>query len=285
MTHPTVQSPPVPLKHILSLPKDLPSLAKETIGPYLTSAQLLGRRTAELHTALASDTEDLDFSPEPFSFMYQTSLYQSMRSFTTRTFQLLHDRLNDVPESLKEDALHALQLEKSIIERYQLIRSQKISAVRMRCHGDYHLGQVLYTGKDFVIIDFEGEPARSISERKLKRSPLQDVAGMIRSFHYATHSVLLRQVTLATRAEDDMPVLQQWAQYWYVWVSVAFLDAYLDNIKSADLLPKDPEQLKILLNAFLLEKAVYEIGYELNNRPNWLIVPLRSIAQLMDTTI
>ncbi|MBN1368529.1 MAG: hypothetical protein JW967_11450, partial [Dehalococcoidales bacterium] len=91
--------------------------------------------------------------------------------------------------------------------------------------------------------------------------------------------------TLATRAEDDMPVLQQWAQYWYVWVSVAFLNAYLDGIKSADLLPKDPEHLKILLTAFLLEKAVYEIGYELNNRPSWLTVPLRSIAQLMDTTI
>ena len=284
MTHPTVQSPPIPLKHILSLPKEPPLLAKETIGPYLTSAQLLGQRTAELHTALASENEDPDFSPEPFSFMYQTSLYQSMRSFTTRTFQLLHDRLNDIPESLKQDALHALELEKAIIERYQLIRKQKISAVRTRCHGDYHLGQVLYTGKDFVIIDFEGEPARSISERKLKRSPLQDVAGMIRSFHYATHSVLLRQVTLATRAEDDIPVLQQWAQYWYVWVSVSFLNAYLDGINSADLLPKDPEHLKILLNAFLLEKAVYEIGYELNNRPNWLTVPLRSIVQLMDIT-
>ena len=281
VAHPTVQAPPVPQKHLLSLLKEPPSLAKETIGTYMTSAQLLGQRTAELHVALASVLDDPEFTPEPFTFMYQNSLYQSLRSFTIRTFQLLRERLKDLPEALKAEAQQVLDLEKPIIEHYQLVRKQKLSAMRIRCHGDYHLGQILYTGKDFVIIDFEGEPARALSERRLKRSPLRDVAGIIRSFHYAAHSALLRQVQLTRRPEDDLPVLQHWAQYWYTWVSVAFLTAYLNIVNETGLLPDAPDQLKILLDAYILDKAVYEIGYELNNRPDWVRVPFQGILQLM----
>jgi len=282
LAHPTVQSPPVPKRHLLSLLREPPELAKQTIGPYLASAQLLGQRTAELHIALASDLDDPDFAPEPFTFMYQTSLYQSMRSYAIRTLQLLRERLNNLPEKLKEDAQQVLDLEKTIIERYQLVRKQKIPAVRIRCHGDYHLGQVLYTGKDFVIIDFEGEPARSLSERRLKSSPLRDVAGIIRSFHYAAHSAPLRQAPLSPRPEDDLPILQHWAQYWYVWVSAAFLTSYLDIITQVGLVPEDQEQVKVLLDAYILDKAVYEIGYELNNRPDWVGIPLQGILQLME---
>ncbi len=281
LIHPTVQAPPVPRKHLLSLLKETPSLAKDTIGLYMASAQLLGQRTAELHVALASILDDPEFAPEPFTFIYQNSLYQSLRSFAIRTFQLLRERMKNLPEALKDEAQQVLNLEKSIIECYQLIRQQKISAMRIRCHGDYHLGQILYTGKDFVIIDFEGEPARALSERRLKRSPLRDVAGIIRSFHYAAHSALLRQVQLARRPEDDLPMLQHWAQYWYTWVSVAFLTAYLDMVKETGLLPDDPDQLKILLDAYILDKAVYEINYELNNRPDWVKVPFQGILQLM----
>ena len=144
-------------------------------------------------------------------------------------------------------------------------------------------GRYSIQGKDFVIIDFEGEPARPLSERRLKRSPLRDVAGMIRSFNYATHNALLRQVSLAPRPGDELALLQNWAQYWYIWVSATFLNAYLDCIREANLLPKDSGQLKILLDAFLLEKAIYEIGYELNNRPAWLKVPLQGVLQLMET--
>jgi len=282
LAHATVQAPPIPLKHMLSLPKEPPPLAKETIGPYLNSAQLLGQRTAELHVALASGLDDPDFAPDFFTHMYQMSLYQSMRSFTIRTLQILKEQLTNIPEELREDAQQVLDLEKEIIGRYQPIRKQKISAARIRCHGDYHLGQVLFTGKDFVIIDFEGEPARSLSERRRKRSPLLDVAGMIRSFHYAAHSALIRQAPLAPRPEDDLPLLQHWAQYWYVWVSVAFLNSYIDIVRPAGLLPEDPEHLRILLDAYILEKAIYEIGYELNNRPDWVKVPLQGILQLME---
>ena len=282
LAHPTVQVPPVPQKHLLSLLKEPPTLAQETIGSYLLSAQLLGKRTAELHMALASAPDDPEFAPEPFSLIYQNSLCHAMRSFATQTLQLLREQLRKLPEELRENAQQVLDSEESIMRRFRLIRNRKIPAARMRCHGDYHLGQVLYTGKDFVIIDFEGEPARSLSERRIKRSPLMDVAGMIRSFHYAAHSALLHQSSLTLKPEDSL-ALEHWAQFWYVWVSSSFLMSYLDGIEQAQLLPDDPEQLRILLDAYLLEKAIYEIGYELNNRPDWLEVPLQGILQLLKT--
>ncbi|MDZ4246407.1 MAG: putative maltokinase, partial [Dehalococcoidia bacterium] len=192
MAHPTVQMPPIPSRSLLSLSlgDEIPVLAQETIGPYLASAQLLGQRTAELHKALASDSNDPDFYPEPFSFMYQNSLYHAMRSFTIQTLNLLRQHLSDLSEEHKLLAQQVLGREEDIIARFLLVRKGKFQASRIRCHGDYHLGQVLFTGKDFVIIDFEGEPARPLSERRLKRSPLRDVAGMIRSLDYAAHSAL-----------------------------------------------------------------------------------------------
>jgi len=280
LAHPTVQVPPIPEKHLLLLLKEPPALAQETIGPYLVSLQLLGKRTAELHVALASAPDDPDFAPEPFSLLYQNSLCHAMRSFATQTLQLLRERLKELPEELRENAQQVLDSEESIMQRFRSIRNQRISGARIRCHGDYHLGQMLYTGKDFFIIDFEGEPARSLSERRIKRSPLRDVAGMIRSFHYAAHSALLHQSSLALKPED-LPALEHWAQFWYFWVSSSFLMSYLNGVEQAQLLPDDPEQLRILLDAYLLEKAVYEIGYELNNRPDWLKVPLQGILQLL----
>jgi maltose alpha-D-glucosyltransferase/alpha-amylase len=282
LAYPTVQVPPIPQEHLLSLPQEPPPLAQETIGPYLVSARLLGRRTAELHTALSSAPDDPEFAPEPFSLIYQNSLYHAMRSFATQTLQLLRERLKEIPEGLRANAEQVLDSEKSIIDRFQLIRSRKISAARIRCHGDYHLGQVLYTGKDFVIIDFEGEPARSLSERRIKRSPLRDVAGMIRSFQYAAHSALLHQASLGLKSED-ISALQHWAQFWHVWVSSCFLISYLNGVDQAKLLPDDQEQRRILLDTYLLEKALYEIGYELNNRPDWLEVPIQGVLQMIKT--
>jgi maltose alpha-D-glucosyltransferase/alpha-amylase len=283
LTQTTTPVPRLPRKNLLSLLKEIPPLAREAIGTYLVSVHLLGQRTAELHMALVSAPDDPEFAPEPFTFVYQTSLYQSMRGQAVRTLQLLREKLPSLPEEVKETTSKVCELEKPIIERYHLIQHQSILAARTRYHGDYHLGQVLYTGKDFVIIDFEGEPARPLSERRLKRSPLRDIAGMIRSFHYAANHALLRQVSLTPRPEEELAHLQNWAQYWYTWVSVTFLSSYLNSIKDANLLPEDSGQLKILLDAFLLEKAVYEIGYELNNRPGWLKVPLQGVLQLMET--
>lgn len=281
LTHPTVQIPPIPRKPLASILKEPPQLAMETIGPYLASAQLLGSRTAEMHIALASAPENPDFAPEAFSIIYQNSLYHSMRSLTLQTFQNLREQSANLPENAKDDARRVIDLEKAIIDGLQPIRKQKMAAQRIRCHGDYHLGQVLYTGKDFVIIDFEGEPARPLTERRLKRCPLRDVAGMMRSFHYAAYTALGRHTTSGDRTEDQ-PVLEQWGRYWYVWVSSVFLASYLDKVSPAKLVPDDLDQLGLLLEAYLLEKAIYEVGYELNNRPGWVRVPLQGILDLME---
>ena len=282
LAHPTVQVPPLPQRSLLALGGDVPSLAHEAIGPYLESARLLGERTAGLHEALASVPDDPDFSPEWFSAMHQNSLYHSMRGLTVLTMWLLQQRLADLSPQAAERAREVMALEKAIVGRFSMVRRRKISAARIRCHGDYHLGQVLHTGKDFVIIDFEGEPARPLSERRLKRSPLVDVAGMIRSFDYAAHTATRRQASSVLQP-DDLPVVEQWGRFWYTWVSASFLAAYLAAMSRTDLVPASVEELKVLLDAYLLEKAIYEVGYELNNRPDWVTVPLQGIVQLMET--
>jgi maltose alpha-D-glucosyltransferase/alpha-amylase len=264
------------------LDEEIPVLARELIGSYLESARLLGQRTAELHVALASAPDDADFAPEPFSTLYQRSLYQAMVSQAGRAFQLLRDRLPELPKGVQEEAQKVLGLEGEIRRRYRSLLQRKINTMRIRVHGDYHLGQVLYTGRDFVIIDFEGEPARPLSERRIKRSPVRDVAGMLRSFHYASYAALYGQVS-GIRPEDFVP-LEPWARFWYAWVGAAFLKTYLDVAKDAPFLPRDRAELHILLEAYLLEKAVYELSYELNNRPDWVKVPLQGILQLMEAT-
>ncbi|MFH1858429.1 MAG: putative maltokinase, partial [Candidatus Omnitrophota bacterium] len=269
--------------------EEVSSFAIEQIGSYLESAKVLGTRTAELHLALASEKEDPNFSPEPLTSFYQRSLYQSMRSLMLQTFQLLRKRLPRLPEDLRKKGEHLLGLEKEILKRFQALISLKSSALRIRCHGDYHLGQVLYTGKDFVIIDFEGEPARSLSERRLKSLPLRDVAGMIRSFHYAASTALYAQAesqknTSGILGPGEISFLEPWARFWYVWVSATFLKAYFETAKEAPFLPKKPEELEVLLHAYLLEKAIYELAYELNNRPEWVKIPLEGILHLVEST-
>src|SRR2546423_7430725 len=155
---------------------EAPDIAHETIGAYLESARLLGQRTAELHLALASDLEDPAFAPEPFSILYQRSLYQSLRAPAVRTFRLLRASSPDDPQLAM-----VLSYEGEILERYRSVLDRQGDATRTRGHGDYHLGQVLWTGKGFVIIDFQGAAAQPLGERRIKRSPLRDVAGMIRS--------------------------------------------------------------------------------------------------------
>src|SRR5262249_3876830 len=152
------------------------------IGTYLESARLLGQRTAALHGTLASDDEDKAFSPEPFTPHYVRGLFQSMRNLATRNFRLLRQQLKTLPAEVTPLAERVLTLESEIINRYRPLFERRLSAKRIRIHGDYHLGQVLWTGKDFVILDFEGEPTVPLSERRIKHSPLRDVAGMIRSF-------------------------------------------------------------------------------------------------------
>ncbi len=251
-------------------------------GVYPTRARQLGLRTAEMHLALASEPNDANFSPEPFTTLYQRSLYQSMRASVRRAFQLLQRRLPLLPEDSRREAEEVLAFEKEILQRQAKILRGKIAVSKIRIHGDYHLGQVLNTGKDFVIIDFEGEPARSLGERKLKRCALQDVAGMLRSFHYAAYSALAKLG--AVRAED-VPYLRQWAELWSQHVGRVFLEAYSEAAGQAAFIPTSRADLGILLEAYLLEKAMYEVGYELNNRPEWVGIPIRGIRGLLVSAV
>jgi maltose alpha-D-glucosyltransferase/alpha-amylase len=260
-------------------PSGIPQEFQDLIGGmYFEIARLLGVRTAELHMALSSVDDDPVFSPEPFSLLYQRSLYQSMRSLTRRVFQSFGKTVSRLPENIRDEAKQIYGLEKDILQCYEGILKKKISATKTRIHGDYHLGQVLYTGKDFIIIDFEGEPARPLSERKLKRSPLTDVAGMMRSFHYAVYAAFFKHVSIR---QEDISQLEQWIEPWYECMNSVFLSAYLDTAGDSAFIPKDRKDIEILLNVFLLEKAVYELGYELNNRPDWLLIPFRGIQNIL----
>ncbi len=271
----------VPHAPLSLIDKEPPPEAESLIGHFLDSASFLGQRTAELHIGMASASDDPNFVPESFTPFYQRSLFQMMRNQSTQTFRLLRRRLNQLPEVSRPEAQWVLDHEADVFERFEAIRRRKITAMRIRCHGDYHLGQVLHTGKDFVIIDFEGEPARPISERRIKRPALQDVAGMLRSFHYASQTVYLEATRSAVLHEEDTEKAVQSLRFWYEWVSAAFLKSYLDVAGDAAFLPKTKDELRVLLEAHLLEKALYEVRYELNNRPNWICVPLRGIHELL----
>ncbi len=260
-------------------PADSTPEFQDILGGFsLEMFSLLGRRTAEMHLALASNTQDPVWRPEEFSTLYQRSIYQSMRSLVRRTFIQLAQNMEKLDEKDQDLAGRILASEKDILARMGRIMGRKITAMKTRIHGDYHLGQVLFTGKDFMIIDFEGEPTRSLSERRLRRSPLRDVAGMIRSFHYAARTSLRRHET----DHGGLASLEPWFEFWYVYVSGHFLKNYLQRLGDVPILPGEREHLEIMLRAYLLDKSVYELGYELNNRPGWIGIPLAGIQTLLE---
>jgi maltose alpha-D-glucosyltransferase/alpha-amylase len=261
---------------------ELPNLVSERMGTYVEAVRILGARTAELHRCLAGDPDDKDFAPEPFNPFYQRSLFQSMRNMAVQSLGLLRGKLRKVPEAAAAEAEKVVALQPKILERLRMVADVRITGMRLRVHGDYHLGQVLHTGKDFLIIDFEGEPARSLSERRFKRTPISDVAGMLRSFDYASHAALFQQLERGIITAETMTWIEPWARYWTHWASVIFLKAYLASALQGTFLPKTTPELAVLLQANLLNKALYEVGYELNNRPTWLRIPLQGILQLME---
>ena len=249
-------------------------------GVYPSRAELLGRRTGEMHLALSGREAQSEpsLAPEAFNMLYQRSLQQSIGTLTRRVFAALQRKRDSLPAAVQKDADQLLAGQTDLQAFLASALQGRINALKMRIHGDYHLGQVLFTGKDFAVIDFEGEPARSLGERKLKRSPLADVAGMLRSFHYAISTALLEKVA---SLPEDAPVLHAWADQWYAYVAGSFLRSYLDVIKDANLVPKDAVAFEKLLKVFLIEKAVYEVGYELNNRPNWIAIPVHGVRRVL----
>jgi maltose alpha-D-glucosyltransferase/alpha-amylase len=262
--------------------RDPPALAHETIGAYLHMAQLLGERTADLHNALAEIPDSIAFTPEPFTRLYQRSLYQSMRSQARGTMELLRRQRRNLEGSIGELGDQVLQRESDVLSRFSRLLQMRIDAKRIRCHGDYHLGQTLFTGKDWVIIDFEGEPERPVSERRIKASPLRDVAGMIRSLHYVANAAILGQAPTILMGHSARYTAEQWATFWYTWTAAAFLHSYCDRAGPTGFLPAEEVQLRTLLEAYLMEKSLYELRYELNNRPDWVRIPLEGVLQLLE---
>jgi maltose alpha-D-glucosyltransferase/alpha-amylase len=256
---------------------ELPEVAARTIGAYLESARLLGRRTAELHIALASDPTDPAFAPERITQQDQRSIYQSMSGLAIRSTDLLRSQLTKLPQDVREEARQVLELEPRITSIFKSFLSRRLTTTRIRVHGDYHLGQVLYTGHDFVIVDFEGEPTRTLYERRHKRLALKDVAGMLRSFDYASQAALKSdQIDAAA-----LPGLRSWGRFWVHCVSAAFLKSYLAAAGTASFVPQAADDLDLQLNTMLLEKALYELRYELNMRPDWVRIPLHGILEVV----
>ena len=268
------------LIELLELPQpDL--LAVELVGHYLDAARLMGRRLAELHLALASTADDPDFAPESYSTLHQRSTFQSMQNLLARVMRTLNSRAAAIPVKLRDQVQLVASHQNLIAARFDSFLRCRLSVTRMRIHGDLHLGQMLYTGKDFAIIDFEGEPARPLSERRRKRSALRDVAGMLRSFHYAALTSTIAQLRTGALGKFDFAGMRPWTDFWRTWSSWSFLRGYLEAAGPAPFVPKGRDELRILLDTYVMEKAVYELGYELNNRPDWLLIPLLSIGQLL----
>lgn len=254
------------------------STLEQLIGPlFLMRVEQLAVITAEMHLALlkAGETRK-DFAPEPFSMHYQRSLNQGMRTAAGRVFRQLAAQKDTMTESSHGLAESLLGKKDQVYARLAKICGKPLVTDKIRIHGDYHLGQVLNTGNDFVVIDFEGEPSLSLGERRLKRSPLKDVAGMLRSFDYAAAEALRREDAA------DAATLSPWLAQWVEAVQRTFVEAYLKRAGRASFLPDQREDLDELLQIFMLEKAVYEIGYELSYRPDLAGIPLRAVLSMID---
>lgn len=249
------------------------------LGAHLEWAGQLGSRTAELHRAFISSTEDPMFAPEPLTALDRQALYHGARSLLRETFRLVRSSDSD-PAVVGE----VLEAEPAILEHLQAITASRIEVAKIRLHGDYHLGQLLWTGKEFMIIDFEGEPARSLGQRRLKRTAFFDVAGMIRSFHYASQAAA-RQLRLDLAGASERVAIDPLLVLWYRHVAGTFLGAYLRASRDAPFVPAGEEEIAVLLQFNLFEKAIYELAYEVNSRPDWVALPVAGILDLLRDTL
>ncbi|MGB5079328.1 MAG: maltose alpha-D-glucosyltransferase [Burkholderiales bacterium] len=248
----------------------------EVHGGYLALARILGGRTAELHRALAMKTGDPVFDPEPIAPADRAGWIKRVEEEAVAALDLLEKRRGTLPESILPLADAVLAGRGDLLKRVESVLPEKVRAVKIRHHGDYHLGQVLLTRNDFTIIDFEGEPARGLEERRLKNSPLRDVAGMLRSFNYARHAALAR---IAAQRPERVARVEPHAAAWEVEARRVFLEGYEEAAFEGGLYGS-LEEARALVELFTLEKACYELHYELENRPDWVHVPLRGILDL-----
>jgi maltose alpha-D-glucosyltransferase/alpha-amylase len=253
-------------------------VARDHLGLYLEAAATLGRRTAELHLALGAPTDDPAFAPEVLTDMELQAQLAGIRQHASSVLDMLKERLSHLPDEVVKVAASVLSRRRQILDHFMSLKGDFRQTQRIRIHGDYHLGQVLRVKADFVILDFEGEPARPLAVRRSKQCPLKDVAGMLRSFGYAAYAGLMNYTA---RHPECVSRLEPWAQLWEQSAAAEFLRAYREAAQGADFLPPRHVDFRELLNVFLLDKAIYEIRYELNSRPAWVRIPLMGITSLV----
>ncbi|MHC2090532.1 maltose alpha-D-glucosyltransferase [Methylobacterium sp. CM6244] len=251
----------------------------EAFAPHLRWAELLGRRTAELHNAFAIETDDPAFAPEPFTHDDLRDLGEDARRMGERAFRAL-DALAGRTSSTAITELAGRRREVELLIEDMTSRPP-VGATKTRIHGDFHLGQVLASESDLIIIDFEGEPARPADERRAKSTPLRDVAGMLRSFAYGAETVTRE---IAARFADSEDRARNASIAWRGMIDAAFLDAYRGVASTSRAAVTDPETETRLLALSLLAKALYEVDYEANNRPDWIEIPARGVLTILDDT-
>ncbi len=250
----------------------------ELMGDCVETLRLLGKRTAEMHLALASRPEDPDFAPEPFTDFHRQSLYHGVLAQSMRALEQLKISLPQLPADASASAALLLERESDLRAALLAVRDRRVNAQRIRNHGDFHLGQVLHTGKDFMIVDFEGDPRRTAGQRRIKGSPLRDVASMLRSLDYAAHSALFGRIPGIVANPEATASLRAWAEFWSRWASALFLSGYLET---TGLPPAALEDTRVLLRFYLLERGIQELSHELSQRPEWARIPMDGLVEIL----
>jgi maltose alpha-D-glucosyltransferase / alpha-amylase len=240
----------------------------------------LGLRTGELHAAFASPTDDEAFAPEPASPEEVAGWAEGVLAEARRTLDLLKRRRSSLPDEAVPDADRLLGLRRTLTRSIKSVSKGNFGVVKTRYHGDYLLGQVLVVGNDFQIIDFEGEPARPLAERRKKHSPLRDVAWMLRSFDYAIRSALM---DFGAERTDQLERLEPWVRLWKERTRRVFLEGYRDGVGGAVSYPEE-KHARALIKLFTFEKALHELRYELDNRPDWVGIPIKGVLDLLEDT-
>jgi maltose alpha-D-glucosyltransferase/alpha-amylase len=263
---------------LLSRALALNSVPPPAPGAFVTSAETLGRRTGQLHLALASDPRDPAFAPESLAREDRAALAARATAMLAQNLEAVSAMRDRFPAESRRlaDWLLGAEARQAIAARIARFRNGTGVVMKTRTHGDLHLGQVLVRNDDFVIIDFEGEPARPLSERRAKSSPLRDVMGMARSFDYAPEAVL-REPAFRPASPDR----EAWAHKWTRDVTAAYLRGYLHTVGDAPFIPQRRDELVELLTFYQLEKVIYEVGYEANHRPDWVEIPLRGLHAIL----
>jgi maltose alpha-D-glucosyltransferase/alpha-amylase len=279
---------PPPLRRglgVMTSPPPVPVV--ELLRGFLELVGLIGKRLGEVHLALASAVDHPDFAPEPISLQYQRSVYQSLRNVVFDVMDHLVREKVRIPVDLAQKASKVRQCQPLLLTEFRAMTDHRIHATRIRFHGDCRLDQILSTGKDFVFIDFEGRPSQSIGERRIKRSPLRDVVGLIRSFDYAAYATLFGLASARGKAggvirHEDRPILDSWTNAWRQWVHDSFLSGYFDVTGEASFIPRDLTERNMLYRVLLLERILLEIDGELKSRPAWLGIPLHGFFEVLD---